>query len=419
VLAAAVLVVPIVTLADSDPVPQHNTPAPGVVAGQFSCPPPSGNVEPGAPLEGPDRLPPAPIAARLCFNGGLPWQAPQDALLAGLGEIVSSINDLHKQRDYPTCDLNWGPTWAILFQYPDGYTQLVRGRAYGCGGISIGSMTRGTGVSSDRVLFRFQELLWEQRATAEPGPVDTTPPACSAGGPDGEPGVTWLPQPPAVDLVSGRLCWWVDTDISLPENSAPLAPEDLAVIVKDMQANTVPVNPLDPGPCDERRGIRLALTVATSWGDGLRFDGECGEVFDLSGDWTSFWRPGPESRAIIDRIVASKPSNLPTVDAGTAPEDVISAWAYLFNFHATARSSQLWVDRAQPEGDTVDVKVIGTAPFEPGDTDAASYDEAVQVRAEYRLLPADAELGFHEVGFVLVRNDRQPWRILGITEGTD
>lgn len=392
------------------------SPSPGVVPGNVDCPGPTPANLPLPPLEGPDELPGNAIAIRACFVGGLAWQAPQDALVTGATEVVQAINGYPPYPEPVTCSLDAGRTWAMVFQFADGHSQLVRGESFGCGGIQVGSATRGERDAAAEVWDLFGRLLLEQRAEAEPGPVDTTPPRCGSGGPLGDVvGLSWLPEPPGVDVAGARLCWWVDTDVNFPENAALLTRDDLAVIVKDLRANAGPQDP-PTGVCDGTS--RLALTVSTSWGDGLRFESHCGEVFALSWDPPLYWRPGPESRAIFDRIVAGQPSNLPTIDPDTKPDDVVAAWAYMFNYGATARSGQLWVDRgSQPEGRAVSVKVIGAAPYQLDNSAGASYDEVVQVRAEYRLLPLDNEVGVHEVGFILVRNQGHPWRILGINEG--
>lgn len=299
VLGAVAIAVPVVIAGGSDPVPQHNTPEPGVVAGQFPCPPPSGRLEPEAPLEGPDKLPAAPIAARFCFNGGLPWQAPQDAVLSGLDEIVSFVNDLHKQRYGGSCPANLGPTWAILFQYPDGYTQLVRGRAFGCGGISVGTITRGTGESADRVLNRVKELVREQRASSTPPARFPVRPACehSPFGRSGDrTGLSLLKMALPERLASAVICWRPRP--RGPWHTVPIRPSDLRVLNADLNAHAS--SEIHPSTtCGG--SLLVTLNAVNVWGDEFSLGLSCDAFTEYWGEW--FWRPDPRSQAILDRLI--------------------------------------------------------------------------------------------------------------------
>jgi len=170
VLVAAVIAVPFALPGGSGdrtepPTVSTSTP-PAVVAGDFSCPPEPGRDDPASSPGGPNTLPANAIAVRMCFVGGMRWQPPQDALTAGVDRVVTTVNDLPVLPEPDACELDLRPTWVMSFQYADGHTQVISGNSSGCGGVIVGTVTRGDRSSADDPLRVFQRLLWEQRASS-------------------------------------------------------------------------------------------------------------------------------------------------------------------------------------------------------------------------------------------------------------
>lgn len=282
--------------------PQPVALSPGVVAGDFDCPRPSGRTAPDTPLTGPDVLPLGPIAARFCFNGGAPWQAPHDALLSGLDGVVSTINELPVLTPVKGgfCTDEGGPTWAILFQYPDGHTQLIRGNAP-CGeGVSVGSVTRGHEADADELLLRLQSLLLDQRRSATPpGPGHSRPscePLTQIFSVDGR-GLTMLPPELPQRLTRVVLCWRPLAVEFPPPTTATISLEDLKTLVDDLNARATKRD-TQPRSCSD--SLQIALDAVNDWGDEYLFIGSCSGF--TVGD--AHWEPGPESQTIIDRLIS-------------------------------------------------------------------------------------------------------------------
>lgn len=73
-------------------------------------------------------------------------------------------------------------------------------------------------------------------------------------------------------------------------------------------------------------------------GDRLSLDGWCGAFsLDDVGAVTNWW-PGPDSRAIPDRIVQATPLVIPGPDSRAPPDQVMSMWADFVNDTAAPRA---------------------------------------------------------------------------------
>jgi len=417
---AAAIVVPFALTggadrADQSPLPvTTSTPTPA--AGAFVCPPPPADQAVGGPLAGPDTLPDGAIAAGLCFEGGLPWQAPEDSLSTGLQQIVDLINHLPVQPPPGGCPADLGPTWALLFKYPGGGTQLVRGRSYGCGGVDVGGVTRGDRETGDDPLRMFQDLLWEQRILSRAPQIPVKAPACDHAFFEDGPGLTMMTWPSPLQLSRGAVCWRYATHSQQPMNSSELSRDDLDILVEDFNAHASDGNPPNQS-CTQV--VTVAIDGITPWNDELRMDSSCGYFYIYDGEKSRWWKPDQQSQAILDRVISSNPLEIPLPSADTAPDEVVNAWVDLFDNDRPERASQLWVgDEPSLVGvDRIELKVDGVSTVDPAPGTAASaYKNVMSVTALYLEVPADAD--YRERAFTLVRNSSdEPWRILSYSDG--
>ena len=303
VLTGIVVVVALISVSgfNDDESPQPVAVSPGVVAGEFDCPPPRD----GTPLTGPDQLPQGPIAARLCFNGGTPWQAPRDALTSDLDALDALVTNINEVPVEPLgkgtfCLDAGGWPWALLFQYPDGHTQLIRGNG-SCGGISVGSVRRGHDQEASIALSTFQDLLAQQRARSVPPGPGQAKPSCdhttqmlNLEGP----GATWMRSTPPQDITGAALCWRREAE---PMTGVALSPTDLATVFGDFNAHAT----RDREPPSTCLGpeLQIVIDAVNVWGDELMFFSSCGTYFQI-GDPDLHWEPSPDSQAIIDRLIS-------------------------------------------------------------------------------------------------------------------
>ena len=87
---------------------------------------------------------------------------------------------------------------------------------------------------------------------------------------------------------------------------ARVSAEDLTLLLQDQARHSSGRGSTDAGCLADRR--RFALKGATPWGDRVEMRGLCG-LIAVSGlpadDEVSYWRPGPEAQAVIDRLYAA------------------------------------------------------------------------------------------------------------------
>jgi len=420
-LVAAAIVVPFALTrgGDTRTTPQPATSStPAVVAGDFACPDSPGprkmlNPDPGAAT-----LAPGAIGVRLCHPGGFPWQPPADALTHDVGSLISAINDLPPSTSNGVCTLEDGLTWAMSFQYAEGHTRLIEGVTYSCGGVQLGTHSRGSAGDASRVLDQFREALSLQRKDQQPPVVAVVGMdlQCNQPNPEWGPGGSLMGLGDPVELSRAVLCWRHETESDLPSSEAPISSADLQVLLDDL-------NHRRPGPevteqeCVGPDVIHYRILGVNAWGDRLSLDGYCG-AFDLSGSNSDVWRPAPETQAIFARLVSAQPLEIPSPTADTAPDGVLQAWVDLLNNGLAERADQLWVDPAIADrpGDDIDHLQMKTEEVRP--TTAEGYAQARIAMALYREVPKDGSwVDFHERAFTLVRNSSdEPWRILSYVD---
>lgn len=416
---AVVLVALPVALIDrdrgDDPGPSQASDGPTTVGpGDVACPPPLTEGEQFSPMTGPDLLPPGPVAVRLCNPGGVDWQGPSDALLAGAAKVSAAVNALPVQRTGPdrVCTSDGGAPWSLLFQYADGATQVVRGATFGCGGIEVGSVTRGDRSTAAGPLDLFHQLLWKQRSTTTPPALPAPSLGCDRGGLGR--GSTLMTRQDPVAMEKAVLCWDFETESEQPPRAAPISDADLATLLADLNANST-ARGITEEECRVPGQPSYTIVGVNAWGDQFSLDGTCG-AFNLQHDNSDIWRPNPASQAILDRLVAQNPQAIADPDAGTSPDQTVSIWADLVNAGESTRANVIWLDPPTvPRGVRVELKTDDQRRITPAaGSAAAAYAQVVEQGALYREQPLDGRFTeYQNYRFVLVRNtDAEPWRIL-------
>ncbi|WP_183096161.1 hypothetical protein [Nocardioides stalactiti] len=234
----------------------------------------------------PDAVPEGATVARLCQGVGTAYDAPADALVTGVDDLVAAINDLDVSGPPEMCTMDLGPGYRIVFGYDDGSTFVVSGQLYGCHTLVVGSGYR---ADPEAAQAAFLGLLDEQQAAqGEPADdVDAADLSCTdAGGSTRQ----------DLALEAAIVCIVDDSGATV---SAAIDDADLDLLTHDMAVN------------QSAAVLKCALvppfpTIVAAYDDGstVTILSECG---------TSFWRlpngmawmPSEDARAILDGLVSS------------------------------------------------------------------------------------------------------------------
>ncbi len=381
---------------------------------ELTCPAVRTDGAPAVDLTGPDELPEGAIAVRLCFPAGfISTQAPIDALTTGVAKVVGSVNALPVEPTPNGCPADGGRTWQLVFQYPDGGTQAVEGASHGCGGVSVGTVIRGSRATAERPLNRFISLLLAQRASGSPATPPTVDLTCQGGPDDPDAGLSALPLRTPIDFDHAVLCWSFAIESDQPTLQAAIDPADLAVLLADLNANTTTTSTVPTDRACAPTVPNFTILGVTSWGDRMALDGWCSE-FNLYGRTPAYWKPGPESQRILDTIVAANPLQIQLPDGGTPPDQVVTRWADLVTA-GDDRADEMWAGTPPAFSGRIEVRPEDRRRFAPiADTPAAAYEKVVEQMALLRQVPSDGGWSeYHEYRFVLVRNGSdEAWQIL-------
>lgn len=292
-VAAIAVGVPLAVQAgDGDPLPADDT----VTDVSGSCPPPRRDTQNWTPVTGPDTVPDGAVSVRLCNPGGaIRWQQPSDALTTDVDEVAAAVNRLPEQpgRQNQACPMDLGPTWDLVFTWPDGRTQTVRGESFGCGGVEVGSVVRGGRDDGEQPLNRFTSALVDQRAASTP-PEDLRVSLACDNGLDG-PATTMVPDGGEPALTRAVLCR-MDPQRPGRSRSIPIPEDDLAVLTQDLRRH----RSSGSDTCG-RETNDLQIVGQNAWGDRVVISGDCGGFFVAGGD-EEFWNPGPKARTVLDRL---------------------------------------------------------------------------------------------------------------------
>jgi len=398
---------------DGGRIPQPATSGPtAVVAGAFSCP---NSKDPYGAFAGPDLLPEGAIAVRMCNLGGdsgFHWAPPSDALTSSVPQLVASVNSLPVAPQHDLCTSDGGSPWWLVFQYPDGHTQITRGESFGCGGVLVGKLVRGDRTTAGQPLTLFQQLLWEQRDASSPPAIDVPSPTCGTFDKS-----TWITHAGPWRFSAAGLCWRYETESDLPPKYAPLSTAQLTTVLDDLNRNRSD-HEITEQECTRPDVIHYTIVGVNEWGDLQQLDGYCG-AFDLSGSNSDIWRPNPASQAILDSLVAAQPLQIPEPSPDTSPDQLLSTWADMVNNGQSRSADQLWVNGAPATNGHVELKTEDLQTVDPARSSGASAYRLVRsVTALYREVPArDVWVDYHEREYILVRNStEESWRILSFDD---
>jgi hypothetical protein len=384
----------------------------------FACPPPPAKGE-SAPPPGGDSptLSVNPVAVRICDPGGLFGSPPLDALTTSTAEVAAAVNALPVSKECAEVLLDLGPTWDLVFLYPDGSRRTVRGTAHGCGGVQVGTVTRGDRSNAVQPLRTFQRLLWRQRASAPTPSIDVAQPRCDAGNFEKGPGLTTMPLEQPLTAERATLCWKFDSQAEQKPQAAAIPVDDLAVLLQDLNANARNSGTVSEEECRDPAQARWRISGVNAWGDRFELDGWCG-VFEVPAEnATTHWRPSTETRAILENLTATQPAVIETPDATTPPTRIIELWADLHNAGETSRAAALWHDDAPSPDGRVEVKVESVEHGDPPPEMSAPTALRV-VTTLYWVVAAEGSWDeVHEMEFIVTRLDPdRTWRIASMTD---
>lgn len=132
--------------------------------GADACPPESGATAlPGG------HLPMGAETVRACRSDDLSFEPPAEPLTMGVDELAASFNALPLVQGERACTADAGPTYTLVFSWPDGTRHTVSAMLAGCREV------RGAGVSragADTFLASIRSAWLAQRAAR---PVDAEP----------------------------------------------------------------------------------------------------------------------------------------------------------------------------------------------------------------------------------------------------
>lgn len=245
--------------------------------------------DPGAPAT----VPPGAVSARLCQGGGTAWDAPEDALVTDVEDLVEVVNGLEASEAPDFCPADLGRGYRIVFGYDDGREFVVSGRLAGCRDLVVGSGYRADGVAPWEA---FIDLLREQRDELTPPPgLEADPVDLDCATNDGADAPVTSPVADPGTMTTAVICLrsWDYRNV----RSAPIPAADLRTLMSDLRANTGPfvaVDCLQAGP-------RVSVRGVTGWGDAIEIHNDCGYYQLEDGSW----KPGPEARRLLDALLTA------------------------------------------------------------------------------------------------------------------
>jgi hypothetical protein len=275
------------------------------------------------PLPGePDSIAAGAVRVWMCQGPGTPLDVPRDALSTGVDDVAVIIDDLPLLREEEEigCADDGGPGYRLRFQYADGSVADAVGQMYGCGMVQVGT-TLHVGDREWTPAREFVRLLGEQRE-AITAPTPPEQPTCTV-----DDQTVYGPVSPvgrAEEMVAAVLCAWDGRGVSgPPDHAAPIPADDLAALMADHAANRSDAHPTGR---ECRAGRQLSIQGLTAWGDRVVMDGFCSVFRDVTTrpqeESSDYWRPGPEARAILDRLLGTSPVSVAACPSGPdAPLD--------------------------------------------------------------------------------------------------
>jgi hypothetical protein len=264
------------------------------------------------PLPGaPDTITDGAERVWLCEGPGSPIDVPADVLTSGADGLAEIINAMPPAQPEQGCNADGGPGWRLRFQYADGTVADAVGQLYGCGDVQVGA-TLHTGDRDGVAVQEFVRLLRDQRAAAAPPPAPEQP-GCAY---DDE--TVFGPISPvgrAEEMVAASLCAWDGRGVGGPADHVAVVPaQELATLMADYSLNT---SPEQPTARECRADRQLAIQGVTAWGDRVLMSGSCGVIQAVgtrptgaADGATAYWRPGPEARAALDRLLGTEPTTV-------------------------------------------------------------------------------------------------------------
>jgi len=312
------------------------------------------------PLPGePDSIAPGAVRVWMCQGPGTPLDVPRDPLTTGADDIARIVNDLPMLRDDEEigCAGDGGPGYRLRFHYADGSVVDAVGQMYGCGMVQVGT-TLHVGDREWTPAREFVRLLREQRdAISAPTPPDQ--PTCTAA----DETTVFGPVSPvgrADEMVTAVLCAWNGRGISGPPDlTAPVPADELAALIADHAGNRSDAHPTGR---ECRSGRQLSIQGLTAWGDRVAMDGFCSVFRDVTTrpqeESLDYWRPGPEARAILERLLGTSPVSATACPSGPdVPLDADEPQAEPGTVPAGATSVRLCLGPGNPFHEPVDALV--------------------------------------------------------------
>ena len=257
---------------------------------------------PGVPLDAeapsgaPGTVPPGATSARLCLGSGTSFHEPTDALITDVDALADVVDDLDPVDRGRGCTLDLGIGYRLVFGYPEGTAADVTGRLYGCREVTVGDVDL---AGADRPWNAFLDALREQRTTTTP-PRHVGAPTCRA--PRGRQRALISPVALPSEMTEATLCVLAPRTSKVTHRSR-IKKVELRILLADRATGSDEVVPSDADCARDPR--TFVLRGVTAWGDRVEMAGSCGSVIDpgrLTGGGTTYWHPGPEARAILDRL---------------------------------------------------------------------------------------------------------------------
>jgi hypothetical protein len=311
------------------------------------------------PLPGePDSIRDGALRVWMCQGPGTPLDVPRDALVSGVDDLAGIVDDLPLARDDDdiACAADGGPGYRLRFQYADGSVADAVGQLYGCGMVQVGA-TLHVGDREWTPAREFVRLLREQREAKTP-PSPPEQPDCVV-----DEATVLGPVSPvghADEMVTAVLCAWDARGISgPPDHAAPIPADDLETLIADHADNRSDAHPTGR---ECRAGRQLSIQGLTAWGDRVLLDGFCITFRDVTtrpqDESVDYWRPGPEARAILARLLGTDPVSVAPCPSGPdVPLDAEAPPAEPGTIPAGATSVRLCLGPGNPFHEPADALV--------------------------------------------------------------
>ncbi|WP_425307707.1 hypothetical protein AADG42_02785 [Ammonicoccus fulvus] len=246
------------------------------------CPPP---VVPEPDTRSVTALPAGAVGVRLCSLAyARSTLAPEDELTTGVDRLVTQFNGA-EGVDFVSmvpCPVDLGPSYAMVFRYPDGRVVTVSSMLAGC-------HTVGGKFGGQELLDTFVALLAEQRQATPPKPVELR----TCEGPEG----SWMPVALG-DLVTISRCARFGED---GDRVRTASADQWATLHADLIRSAGSGNyPDSPG-----KAVRFEAADALGQPVTLSRFGDTVVVHnERVGSRTppTIWKPSPEALAILDQL---------------------------------------------------------------------------------------------------------------------